>query len=268
MQLRRTIASRWNNLLPHLPHRSSHILRRWFSSSHPHSCSEENATILFFLSSYGHNTSSYFSWKQWRSKLNPVWRELSEFSVSMIFFSSTPSFTRFICILELIGKLDDGFSHPLIIKCKTDIPFFQDIKEKFDNKNTGEQSLELTQGWWENLSNAQAALYIFMRCSIVKEGNNLNIEIYKESRQWKIITLGHVSEGDLLCRVSIKFDNLWRYLVSESQKETKCELILCLDRLQHAERYLSEICSGIKEYSVGISALDHRWGTHLIATNV
>ena len=64
-----------------------------------------------------------------------------------------------------------------------------------------------------------------MRCSIFKEGDDLNIEIYKESQQKKIITLGRTSEGDLLCRVSIKFDDLWRHLVFESQKETKCELI-------------------------------------------
>ena len=67
--------------------------------------------------------------------------------------------------------------------------------------------------------------YIFMRCSIFKEGSDLNIEIYKESRRKKIMTRGHTLEGDLLCQVNIKFDDLWRHLVSESQKESKCELI-------------------------------------------
>jgi len=67
--------------------------------------------------------------------------------------------------------------------------------------------------------------YIFIRCSILEEGSDLNIEIYKESRRKEIITLGRTLEGDLVCRVSIKFDDLWGHLVSESQEETKCELI-------------------------------------------
>jgi len=67
--------------------------------------------------------------------------------------------------------------------------------------------------------------YIFIRCSIFKEGNDMNIEIYKESRGKKIITFGSASEGNLLCQVSIKFDDLWRHLVSESQNEMKCKLI-------------------------------------------
>jgi len=66
---------------------------------------------------------------------------------------------------------------------------------------------------------------IFMQCSIFKEGSDLNIEIYKGSRRKKIITLGRTLEGDLVCQVNIKFDDLWRHLVSESQKETKCKLI-------------------------------------------
>jgi len=64
-----------------------------------------------------------------------------------------------------------------------------------------------------------------MQCSIFKEGSDLNIEIYKGSRRKKIITLGRTLEGDLVCQVNIKFDDLWRHLVSESQKETKCKLI-------------------------------------------
>jgi len=47
---------------------------------------------------------------------------------------------------------------------------------------------------------------LFMRCSIFKAGSDLNIEIYKESRQRKIITLGQASEGDLLGRANIKFN--------------------------------------------------------------
>jgi len=70
--------------------------------------------------------------------------------------------------------------------------------------------------------------YMFMQHSIIKEGGDLNIEIHKESRRRKIITLGRISEGDLLCEVNIKFDVLWKHLVLESQKESKCELIFAL----------------------------------------
>jgi len=67
-----------------------------------------------------------------------------------------------------------------------------------------------------------------MWCSIFEEGNDLNIEIYKESPKRKIITFGHAPEGDLLYEISIKFDDLWKHLVSELQMETKCELFLAL----------------------------------------
>jgi len=67
-----------------------------------------------------------------------------------------------------------------------------------------------------------------MRCSLFKEGNNLEIEIYKESRRRKVFTFGRASEGDLLGQVSIKFDDLWKHLVSESQKTTKCKFIFVL----------------------------------------
>ena len=71
--------------------------------------------------------------------------------------------------------------------------------------------------------------YILMWCSIFEEGNDLNIEIYKKhSRRLKIITFGRVSEDELLCKASIGFDDLWKHLVSESQKEAKCELVFAL----------------------------------------
>ena len=66
--------------------------------------------------------------------------------------------------------------------------------------------------------------HIFILCSIFEQGSNLKIEIYKESQRRKIITLGHASEGELLCQVSVKFDDLWKHLVFELQKTTKCEL--------------------------------------------
>ena len=63
-----------------------------------------------------------------------------------------------------------------------------------------------------------------MQCSIFEEGSDLNIEIYKKHSRWlEIITFGHASEDELLCKASIRFDNLWKHLVSDSQKEVKCE---------------------------------------------
>jgi len=78
-----------------------------------------------------------------------------------------------------------------------------------------------------------------MQCSIFKQGNDLDIEICKESRHRKIITLGHAPEGNLMCKASIKFDDLWEHLVLELQKETKCELILdtiAYDRLKISQQ--------------------------------
>ena len=68
--------------------------------------------------------------------------------------------------------------------------------------------------------------YILMGCSIFEEGNDLNIEIYKKhSLRIEIRTFGRVSQDELLCKASIRFDDLWNYLVSETQKEAKCELV-------------------------------------------
>jgi len=66
---------------------------------------------------------------------------------------------------------------------------------------------------------------MFIRYSIFEQGTDLTIKIYNESQWKKLFTLGRASEGDLLCQVSIKFDDLWKHLVSESQKTKKCELI-------------------------------------------
>jgi len=71
--------------------------------------------------------------------------------------------------------------------------------------------------------------YILMWCSIFEEGNDLNIEIYKKhSLRQEIKTLGRASQDELLCKANIRFDNLWKQLVSELQKEAKCELAFAL----------------------------------------
>jgi len=68
-----------------------------------------------------------------------------------------------------------------------------------------------------------------MRCSIFEEGNDLNIEIYKKhSLRQEIKTLGRASQDEFLCKASIRFDDLWKHLVSSSQKEAKCELVFTL----------------------------------------
>ena len=58
-----------------------------------------------------------------------------------------------------------------------------------------------------------------MRCSIFEEGNDLNVEIYEKHS---------LRQDKLLCKASIRFDDLWKHLVSESQKESKCELVFTL----------------------------------------
>jgi len=68
-----------------------------------------------------------------------------------------------------------------------------------------------------------------MRCSIFEEGNDLNVEIYKKhSLRLEIKTFGCALQDELLCKASIRFDDLWKHLVSESQKEEKCELVFTL----------------------------------------
>ena len=101
--------------------------------------------------------------------------------------------------------------------------------------------------------------YIFIRCSILEEGSDLNIEIYKESRQKKIMTLGRTLEGDLVCQVNIKFDDLWRHLVSESQKETNVSLSLSRS-LPMDSGYLSKFQGRIDSFNLRNAALDRRRG--------
>ena len=68
-----------------------------------------------------------------------------------------------------------------------------------------------------------------MCCSILEEGSVLNIKIYKKnSLRQKILPFGRASEDEPLCNVAIEFDDLWKHLVSESQKITKCKSIFTL----------------------------------------
>ena len=64
-----------------------------------------------------------------------------------------------------------------------------------------------------------------MWSSILKEGSDLNIEIHKYSQREKYLGIRHANKDNGRCKASINFDDLWKHLVSEAQKETKCELI-------------------------------------------
>jgi len=68
-----------------------------------------------------------------------------------------PSVVWLYLLSEFIGKLDDGFSQPIIVKYKTNIPF-QSLKGRLDSSNKGEQSQKLAQRWWVDLLNAHATL--------------------------------------------------------------------------------------------------------------
>jgi len=65
----------------------------------------------------------------------------------------------------------------------------------------------------------------FMWYSILKQESDLDIEIHrKHPLRQKIFSFGRISD-DPLCRVSIKFNDLWDHLVSQTQEGTKCRLI-------------------------------------------
>ena len=64
-----------------------------------------------------------------------------------------------------------------------------------------------------------------MWCSILEEGSDLNIEIHEYYRREKYFGIRRGNKDNVPCRTSIKFDDLWKHLVSEEQEGTKCELI-------------------------------------------
>ena len=75
-----------------------------------------------------------------------------------------------------------------------------------------------------------------MWCSILKEGSDLNIEIHEYYRREKYFGIRHGNKDNVPCRTSIKFDDLWKHLVSEEQEGTKCELIFCSITLDFPQR--------------------------------
>ena len=78
-----------------------------------------------------------------------------------------------------------------------------------------------------------------MWCSILNEGSDLNIEIHEYYRREKYFGIRHDNKDNVPCRTSIKFDGLWKHLVSKEQEgtkcETKCELIFSLITLDFSQ---------------------------------
>jgi len=67
---------------------------------------------------------------------------------------------------------------------------------------------------------------MFMRHSIFKGGSDLDIEIHKKRSRWqKANPFEGTSPDNVLCKATIKFDDLWKHLVLESQKGSKCGFI-------------------------------------------
>jgi len=59
---------------------------------------------------------------------------------------------------------------------------------------------------------------------MLAEGSELNIEVYKRhSRGQKIRMLGRTSKEELMCKASVRFDDLWTHVSSGG--ETNCERI-------------------------------------------
>jgi len=137
--------------------------------------------------------------------------------------SAQPISSSSAFISEFIGQLDEQFPRRLIVKYSHQTDFLT-LKNKLSNSKRTEQSLILAQTWWDDLLVCTQS-HISIRCSIFEQESDLTIKIYKESRCRKILTLRRASEGDLLCSANIKFDDLWKNLVLESQKTKKCELI-------------------------------------------
>jgi len=129
---------------------------------------------------------------------------------------------------EFIGELKDQFQRPLVVKYsdKVDSPV-QSLAKKLDNNIGIKQHLKLTRnGLLVGLEPMQ--FHILMWCRIFQEGSSLNIEIHKHFQRLRILRFKRASQDDLLCKASIKFDDIWGHLVLETQRGTNCELMFAL----------------------------------------
>jgi len=97
-----------------------------------------------------------------------------------------------------------------------------------------------------------------VRCSLLQQKNDLDIEIHRKyPLQQKILSPGRIFKDDPPCKVSVKFDDLWDHLVSETQEGTTCRLIFdsiapfFLRILQQISRLKSPM--GFQDYTSGLS---------------
>ena len=78
-----------------------------------------------------------------------------------------------------------------------------------------------------------------MWCIILNEGSDLNIEIHTYYRREKYFGIRHGNKSHFPPKASVKFDYLWKHLVSEEQEGTKCELVFCSITLDFPQRALA-----------------------------
>jgi len=151
-----------------------------------------------------------------------LWYKLS---VSVTLISAAQYGLSDCTFTEFFGEIDDGSPQPFVVKSPdaVDGPFPR-LQEKMGNKISSKKCSKLIRsGWWAQFVVLKQS-FSLVRCSILKEGSDLNIHIHKKHfRPWKILM--HNSKDDLMCKTNIEFDDLWQHLIS---KETKCKMIFAL----------------------------------------
>ena len=161
---------------------------------------------------------------------------------------------------DFIGELEHRFPQSFIVKYsdKADSSSpLQDTEGKLKKNIECKRHLKLTNKWWVELP-VRKQSWIIMWCSILKDGSDLKIEIHKtHSWQSKILSLWRTPKSDSPCKTRINFDDLWKHLISEAQKATKCESIFAsispdlLRVLQWTSRW--SLIIRLKDYTSGSS---------------
>jgi len=107
--------------------------------------------VAILLLSYTCNLSAHSTKSnQWLNKVNLQCYEPSELSVSVILPRRlSPSVAYLHSLSEFIGRVDNGFQHPLVVKYshEADAPL-RTLKNKFDNRKRSEQTLRLALSGW------------------------------------------------------------------------------------------------------------------------
>jgi len=201
----------------------------WLSSSHPAQVVRQCHNLVLLIVLHSQLTLVETMAKQTEPVMARAIRVLSKHDSSHQFH---PSISRLIGAQNLLENLTKDFhdhslssTRPIFLKVsRSNSTIIGGVSRLWSWPNNGELTFWMPK-----------RLYIFIRCSIVKEGSDLDTEIHKESRRRKIITLGRAPQGDLLCKASIRFDDLWEHLILELQEEANRELILvsiAYDRLK------------------------------------